>query len=82
LENPASQNKLHSLLLDDSSVLNEIISPEQRSRVLDVLSKHPSSLEKRSLWRSKKSNTTVLIEFDEVNAKNERVGNIMGGLVF
>jgi hypothetical protein len=70
-ENPAIQDKLQSLLKDDSSVLDEMFSPEQRSRVLDSMSES-SSLEKRSLWNKMSGNETVLIEYDEHRA-NEKL---------
>jgi hypothetical protein len=62
-------------MLDDSSVLSEIYSPDQRARVIDVLSASPVALEKRSLWRKKAGDAgykNVLVELDELRAKQMR----------
>jgi hypothetical protein len=62
-------------MLDDSSVLSEIYSPNQRARAIDVLSASPVALEKRSLWGKKAGgagNKTVLVELDEYRAKQLR----------
>jgi hypothetical protein len=76
------------MLNDDSSVLSEIYSQDQRARVLDEMSPSPVVLEKRSLWKKKKvgaGNTTVLIEFDEYQAnfarKKKRIEKLMMLLV-
>jgi len=51
LENPAHEENLKSDLMDDSSLLGEICSPEQRSKILEVMTtaSRDLSLRKRSL---------------------------------
>jgi hypothetical protein len=67
---------LNLQMLDDSSVLSEIYSSDQRGRAIDVLSVGSTSLEKRSLWNKAggAGNKTVLVEYDEYRAKQMRDG--------
>jgi hypothetical protein len=84
LENPVSQEKLNLLMLDDFSVLSEIYSSDQRARSLDVMSVGSTPLEKRSLWRHREvgaGNTTVLVEYDEYKAKEDRAEKRLNDLM-